>query len=161
MAMLRRADDHFKPLITLNAPDCKNWCGYSEQGKDKVKLEKDRDAEKPYLQAMFEHNYHIDTDGRMYITENPLHSAIWDKSPLQQRTPNAKAPQRCDQCMFGCCNELGQPHRKSTRFDSNVVLKFAKQRCYEGAHNGKPHPADGKSERTHAYTSIYIKRIDR
>ena len=104
--MLRRADDKFKPLITFNAPDCRLWCGYSEQRKDKVKLEQERDAERPYLQAVFEHNRHVDSDGRIYINENPLGSAIWDKSPLNQREliTNSKPLQKCDQCMFGCVN---------------------------------------------------------
>ena len=67
--MLRRADDHFKPLITFNAPDCRVWCGYSRERADKDKLENDRDAERPYPQAMFEHNKHVDSDGRLYINE--------------------------------------------------------------------------------------------
>ena len=78
MAMLRRADDHFKPLITFNAPDCRLWGGYSEKNyKDKFdELERKRDAERPYLQSMFEHNQQVAADGRIYIMENLFGSAI-------------------------------------------------------------------------------------
>ena len=140
-AMLRQAQQEFKPGVVHLAPDCAPW-SVASSSKDPEERLAERNAARPSLEFTQEVCQNQSHHGRGYNVEQPYGSAMFQEdlpeNPLHlSDLSDHRKRQRIDQCMHGAEDECKYPIQKATGFNSNIKWSKTAVRC--SGHKGRQH----------------------
>ena len=158
--LLRKCHSEFCPAHLFAAPTCTPW-SVSSSSKPPDVRDKERQAELPTLEFIYEVLLHQHNQNLGFTVEQPYGSGMLVDSPVARlRDLGGTRAWRLDQCMLGAQCEQGHPIKKPTALLSNRRWKMVVKRCDN--HRGAPHgvlQGQVRGINRTAMAAVYPKRL--
>ena len=158
--LLRKCHSEFCPAHLFAAPTCTPW-SVSSSSKPPDVRDRERQAELPTLEFLYEVLLHQHNQNLGFTVEQPYGSGMLVDSPVSRlRDLGGTRAWRLDQCMLGAQCEQGHPIKKPTALFSNRRWKMVVKRCDN--HRGTPHgvlQGQVRGINRTAMAAVYPKRL--